>query len=163
MSNNLGRWAIALVLAAGAALSGSPARAEDPPACGDDPSCARPRGVKAIWVPSLVVWSTVYVATISTTGAINAAHDYPHRTTAEAAIPLFGPWVMLGDHKNHITGLHTGLTALSRVLQTLGFVGVVVGATLETGGSQGRASLRWTMTPEVGPSRAGVAPTVVGF
>ena len=127
----------------------------------------RPSGSwKALWVPSLITLSTVYVITIVTTVALNVAvFDRPSSpSNGYAVIPLFGPWINLGAYGDQVSDGVKGLLAASGILQIAGATGLIVGLAMSSPSGSARATPpRWAVLPTFGPRQAGLSFTWSGF
>lgn len=137
------------------------------PPDGSAATALRPsRSWKALWVPSLITFSSVYVITIVTTAVLNATvYDRPDSPgTGIAVIPVLGPWINLGVYGGEIGDAAKALLVTSGVLQIAGATGLIVGLAMSSPSGSARATPpRWAVLPTFGPRQAGLSFTWSGF
>jgi hypothetical protein len=80
----------------------------------------------ALYITGPIVLGSMWLTTIAVTAAVSAPSDVG-RATGYAAIPVFGPWVMLGSSLN--TSSYTGPLVISGVLQAAGLGITIAGFT----------------------------------
>ena len=144
----------------------APAVTPLPPDGSAAPALGPSRSWKALWVPSLITLSTVYVITIVTTVALNVAvYERPSSpANGYAVIPIFGPWINLGAYGDQVSDGVKGLLAVSGILQIAGATGLIVGLAMSSPSGSARATPpRWAVLPTFGPRQAGLTFTWSGF
>lgn len=139
-----------------------------PPPDGSAAPGLRPSGsFKALWVPSLITFSFVYVTTIVTTAVLNATvYQRPDSPgTGIAVIPVLGPWINLGVYSGEIGDAANALLVVSGVLQVASATGLIVGLAMSSPAGSARTASppRWAVLPTFGPRQAGLSLTWSGF
>jgi hypothetical protein len=159
--------------AASAALSPAavvppPASALPPPYEAEPPRRqGRGKTLRALWIPSLVVFSTMYVLTFAATTAVNMSYGGPPNTAAIgfSFVPALGPWLIIGATTIGGTDAQrttqTAALAAAGIFQDLGLVGLIVGLSIRTGGDAAKAkgAPRVMVLPRVRPGYAGATAT----
>ncbi len=107
---------------------------------------------RGLWVSGAISWGVIYAATVGTAGGVVAANDSDPTTVGIAAIPLAGPFAVIGVEGDNLeTGHIGGIVALgaSQILAaTLFFIGVGIDASSSSSHGAAQAPPR----PPVGAS-----------
>lgn len=124
--------------------------------------------IKALWIPSLIVWSTTYVATVAVTAGIVATEKSSNAAVVgESAIPFAGPWVMIADPQNHMDQQagRMASTAISGVFQDICLLGFILGVSIHTGGGDEAKSRapRLSASPVLAPGYSGFTASLTHF
>lgn len=132
------------------------------------PHAKRRSSIKGLWIPSLILWSTTYAATVAVTAGIVAGERSSNGAViGESAIPFAGPWVMIADDHNKIDkdSGRMALSVLSGVVQDVCLLGFILGVSLHTGGSEAAKSQgpRLSASPVIAPGYAGLTASLTRF
>jgi hypothetical protein len=84
--------------------------------------------IKGLWIAGIPIWTVTYLFTFLVTTTVDPNDE---ELVVFSAIPLIGPWMMLGTGKV-AAGAPVGFTVLSGILQTAGLAMIVVGKTVQT-------------------------------
>jgi hypothetical protein len=83
------------------------------------------KGIKALIIAGPIVFAVAWITTIIVTSAVSTDED-KGTATSYAAIPLVGPWVMMGSDSLD-TSDYTGALVVSGVVQTAGIIMTILG------------------------------------
>ena len=127
---------------AAGAVSSAPLASPAPLPALPDPGQYRGGGqhLTALWVTGLAVFSVAYLVGIPITAATDQT-DTHSKSVAEVSVPLVGPFLLLGDSANSLTGAETAGLVASAILQNAGVAMFIIGATARVGGSDSAVAL----------------------
>ncbi|MBN2343639.1 MAG: hypothetical protein JXR45_19240 [Deltaproteobacteria bacterium] len=145
--------------------------AEPNPATTDDTAVSsasvEKERIKPLWLSGLITFSTIYVATI-VGNAVLSDPDARGEAVGYAFIPMFGPFISLGNQSDdiEIKPAFKGLLVTAGILQIVG-VGLFTAGMIikrEPKDKQASRSPRFWVTPALlGDSGAGAAFTMTHF